>query len=352
MTLLFMESFDDDLWNRGKWNTVGGSVTRDASGRNGGAAKFTYNYGDSAAFNLVKQVAAAEEHATFILGFAFKAVVALTSRTGVADGYPVQFLSDSAATNHVAISFDSSGIITARRGTTSLGTSGANALLLNTWYYIEIKATLSDTVGVITVRVNGTNWINVSSVDTKNAGTKTVFDSIRLTGDSSSGSSEYYLFDDLYLCNGAGSIRNDFLGDVAVEVLYPNGDGANSGMTGSDGNSVNNYLLVDEATIDTADYVGSGVDGTKDTYAFGNLTRAAGTVYGVQGAIHAAKTDAGARSMRMLARPGSTDQPSSDFALGTGYLPYTYVWQQNPDTSTDWSVTTVNASEFGAEVRP
>lgn len=350
MTLIFMESFDDDLWNRGKWGVVIGA-TRDASGRNGGAAKMTYNWADSN-FELRKQVASADEHATFILGFAFKAVGALLSRSGTALGYPVQFLSDSTATNHVGMFVGSSGVITVLRGTTSLGTSGANALQLDTWYYIEIKVTLSDTVGAVTVRVNGTNWINLSSIDTKNAGTKTVFDSIRLTGDDASGTGSYYLYDDLYLCNGAGSIRNDFLGDVAVEVLYPNGDGANSGMTGSDGNSVNNYLLVDETTIDTSDYVGSSVDGTKDTYAFGNLTRAAGTIYGVQAAMHAAKTDAGSRSMRMLARPGSTDQPSSDFALGTGYLPYTYVWQQNPDTSTDWSVTSVNASEFGAEVRP
>src|SRR5437764_673985 len=50
--------------------------------------------------------------------------------------------------------------------------------------------------------------------------------------------------DDLYVCDATGTTNNTFLGDVRVHTLVPSGNGTDSGLTGSDGNQVNNYQLV------------------------------------------------------------------------------------------------------------
>jgi len=42
---------------------------------------------------------------------------------------------------------------------------------------------------------------------------------------------------------------------MATETLRPNADGDSSECTGSDGNQVNNYELIDESSTDDADYV-------------------------------------------------------------------------------------------------
>ena len=87
----------------------------------------------------------------------------------------------------------------------------AGIIVVNTWYYIEVRATLGDSPnGAVIVRVNGTEVLNTTSLDTKGGGTKTVYDQIRLVRPSGSGTinSDY---DDLYLRTGSAET---FRGDV------------------------------------------------------------------------------------------------------------------------------------------
>jgi hypothetical protein len=190
--------------------------------------------------------------------------------------------------------------------------------------------------------------LNLAGVDTKGAfGTgATKFDAlqVRTTGPS--------LCDDLYVCNEAGAANNDFLGDVAVEVLRPNGNGAASGMVGSDGNSTDNWQLVDEAVVATADWVEGDNTGEKDTYAFTDSAFAAPS--GCAGVIvfaHALKTDAGARTLRLVSRSGGAEATSADKALGTAYGWVSHVFETKPDGAA-WTLADVAAAEFGVEARP
>jgi hypothetical protein len=340
MTLLFVDGFDDGLLVQ-KWTALNNmSVT---SGGRTGLKAFLQDNSDS---SMRRTVQAAEEHATFIVGSAFN----LGSSYNAAN--VLGFYSDTMATAHVWLGVDANNAIVIRRGDgTVLGTSAANTLTPGTWAYIEIKVVLGDgTSGSVVVRVNGVAVLTLTGIDTKNGGTKTVFESVGYFA-SSGPTGTVYSVDDFYLCNGAGSINNDFLGDCSVETIFPSGNGNSSGMVGSDGNSTDNYLLVDEApTPSSSDYVASAIDGAKDTYAFADLTHTAGTVKGVQISAYAAKSDTGTRTMSNVIRSGGADTVLTAQALSTAYAALRNVVEQNPNGPAAWTIASVNAAEFGVQV--
>ena len=343
MTLLLLESFDGiataDLPSKG-WTNSSATVTTVAARTGPNALRAS-----SANAAVSRGLAAADEHATLIVGFAFY----MNAASGVASRV-VSLRSDGGATTHITLSASVGGLLQVRRGTetgTILGSG--STLVAGQWYYLELKVTLSDASGVVELKVNGAADITLSGQDTKNAGTKTVFDNI-IVGNS--GASTDYIYDDLYLCNAAGSVNNTFLGDTRVRCLLPNGNGNSSQLLGSDGNSTDNYLLVDEAVPSTADYVGSATLDQKDTYTFNDLPDASGTIHGVQVAALATKTDAAARNLAIVTRSGGTDYDGSDVALALGTNAYVrQVRETDPATAAAWSIAGVNAAEFGAKVR-
>jgi hypothetical protein len=212
------------------------------------------------------------------------------------------------------------------------------------WHYIEISATLNDTTGNVVVKVNGVTLINFTG-DTKNAGTATTIDKVRFirTG------SQNILVDDVYILDSTGSAPyNTFLGEIRVHTISPSGAGASTQWTPSTGA---NYTTVDELPYSTTDYVAGTTSGHRDTYAMGNLPSNVGTIYAVQTAIIGKKTDAGAMSVKIVDRPGSTNYATSAFTFTTTDVTYVEPLRTvNPDTSAAWTASEVNALEAGVEV--
>lgn len=339
MSLIFCDGFDDGLTLLGKWNAFTGVTTGASYGRNNSGLRFT----DESHF-ATRLFAAAEEHATMTVGFAYRLVTA-------ANNLERSFLSlnsDTGATAHVVLTLldDGSNRIRVNRGGIVLATL-STSLVLNQWYYIELKATLHDTTGAIEVRVNGQTMYQASNIDTKNGGTKTVFDSVSVSSGTYNGTSH---MDDLYVCNGAGSTNNSFLGDLAIETVYPDGNGNSSQFVGSDGNSVDNYQLVDEAAPSTTDYVVGATVGNKDTYTFGSMVRTTGPIAGVMVSSYANKTDAGARTIRNIARSGGSEVQGAQTGLATTWVPISSTYNTDPNGGGAWTIASVNAAEFGVEV--
>ena len=120
--------------------------------------------------------------------------------------------SDAAATVHDAIRAYADGHLDIRRGPSAiLGSTAAGLVTSNTWYYIELKVVLSDTVGIVNLSVNGIPQLTLTNQDTKSAGTKTVFDRIHINGAGTAPTATRY--DDLYLMMGSGGV---FLGDITA----------------------------------------------------------------------------------------------------------------------------------------
>lgn len=227
MSLIFSESFDlltpAQLVTSGKWTASSSGLAGPTGvvGRNG------YAWGaQSTTTNLSKQFSTADQHGTLIVGMARFFAASFTAHD------VISLWGDSGTTQHVTLTINASRQLEVYRGSSSNVLLGAtplvDALALSTWYYIELKALLNDTAGTIDVRINGVNKLSLSAIDTKNAGTATVFNYLRvhLTPNNSTDKA-----DDLYVCNGAGSLNNDFLGDMRIETLTPNGDGNYSQWT-------------------------------------------------------------------------------------------------------------------------
>lgn len=263
------------------------------------------------------------------------------------DGTVLVGLRDS-GTKHVECRYTvGTSTFSVTRNGTSLGTF-VKALTLDQWYWIEFRALISDTVGQLELKVDTVQVINLTGQDTRNGANASV-NEIWISDGGTFMSSN---LDDLIIVDPAtgGAPTNTFLGDSRVETLMPSGNGNSSQLVGSDGNSTDNYLLVDETTPNQdTDYVESSTVGEKDTYAYGNLTPTTGTVYGVQPCLYARKTDAGVRSVASIARLSGTEVDSANHTLGSSYQYFTDIREAKPGGGV-WTITDVNNAEFGVKV--
>jgi hypothetical protein len=188
------------------------------------------------------------------------------------------------------------------------------------------------------------------SGDTRNGGTSTLADSVVFVRGPSTGSGGVHKYDDIYITDSGGIINNGYLGDIRVYARFPDGNGNYSQLLGSDGNSVDNYLLVDEnPDPNTSDYVGSGTPGQIDTYTMADIP--SGIIKAVVQRSYMAKSDAGARTARNVVRIASMDYTSSDFSLNTSYAQQATFWDASPASTVAWTSSEVNSAEFGVEVR-
>lgn len=336
MALRFIDSFDHyataDI--NQKYSSTSGTVAVSA----GNGRRSTSSLRCGLTGNVVRVI---DSQGTWVVGFAIK-FAALGS------GDVAFLIIQDGGSTQVDIRLRADGTLRATRNGTALATS-TSALSANTTYYVETKVLISDTVGTVEVRVNGssTGWINITGQDTKNTANSTA-NSIVINGATSGGSTD---FDDYYICDGAGSVNNDFLGDVRVDCYMPNGNGNSSQLVGSDGNSTDNYLLVDEASQDgDTDYVQSSTVNNKDTYAFTDMSHTPSSIFGTQLNMIAKKDDSGTRSICSVVRSGGTDYDGDTQALGTTYSDYRQIRETDPATSAAWTRTNLNSAEFGVKV--
>lgn len=156
--------------------------------------------------------------------------------------------------------------------------------------------------------------------------------------------------DDVYVTDGTGPAPyNGRIGDVRIETIVPTGNGSKSQFVGSDGNSVDNYQLVDEMPASSTDYVTSANAGDQDLYAMGDLSIPTGVVHAVQVHYLASKTDSGAASLIPLTKLGATVHKDANLGLGlTPVYAASSIRTVDPDGAA-WTVAKVNAAEFGVE---
>ncbi len=225
---------------------------------------------------------------------------------------------------------------------------GSTSFPLDEWHHVQCKVLVDDTVGTYELRVDGVSQFSGTATDTKGDGAAYV-DNFAFAGTGASDIDRMWV-DDIVVQNGT-SPNGDFLGVTEVVPLLPDGNGNSSGMLGSDGNSVDNYALVNEDPVATASYVGAATEGTKDTYSVDNLPSSDVTVFGLRSQLIAAKSDATSKFVRPVVRSGGTDYPGASVPLPESFAGVYEVWETDPDTSSEWTPAAVNAVEVGQEAR-
>lgn len=226
---------------------------------------------------------------------------------------------------------------------------GVTTTVLNpsTWYYIEMRVFIDDTAGQIEVRVNGTTELNLTGIDTKHQASIDYASVFMFGGGGSTGAVRRY--DDFYMRTSSSSTAESggFLGDVKVKPYYPNADGTYTAMTCSTGTT--HYTLVDESVPNTTDYVSSSTALTKDSYNFQDASET-GSIKAVQVSAYAYKMDAGFRGAEVFIKSGATEVFGTSQPLSTTAKYVQKLWDQDPNTSADWSQTNLNAAEFGVRI--
>ena len=331
MTLLFVDGFDAADTSI-KWSSdLNPTQTAWATGRFGTGLSLA---GKS---RMQKGIPAS---ATVTCGFAFYSPA---STAGVFNEQ-FCFYADGGTVQHILLRYvPGGGAWQVSRGGTVIATSATGVHPNGTWAYVEIKGSINATTGIVVLRVNGVEVINFTG-NTKNGGTSTNIDSFQVRYDGGNGGQQW---DDLYCLNSLGTTNNDFLGDVRVQTLVPNGPGSNTQLTPSAGA---NWDAVNELPYSATDYVSGSTVGNKDTYATSDLP-AGYSVIAVQANATAMKTDAGTRNLKTTIRAGGTDySDTTAAALTTSDRTISSVRETNPSGSVAWSQASVNAMEIGVEV--
>jgi hypothetical protein len=337
VALLFLDGFDHYASAQLplKWTSLpNGATSIDVTAGQGRRGTASLRVSPSANRSLMKQFS---NQATWIVGVAFRTQTYPSGATEILGIY------DSGA-QQVNVVLNSTGTLSVRRGTTVLLT-GSTVVTLNVYVSLELLVTIDNAAGTYTLRVNGATEVTQSGLDTQ--ATANAFGNQVRIGTQPAG--PVVDFDDVYVCDATGAApHNTFLGDCRVDTLLPNAEGATQQWTPSTGTT--HYALVDETPPNTTDYVASFTPPQRDLFGMQDLSTMTGTIYGVQLALAALKSDAGARSLRGVIRSGASEALGSMVALGTSQTYTLQVQTTDPATGTAWTESGVNSVQVGAEV--
>lgn len=339
MALIWSEGFDGPQTST-KYVTTGIAIFDTTAGRNGKGARYT---GSFQTVMQLRDFSSAEEDDVIIMGIALKYRVAPTVTHDVASfeyGTLAQHLKLRITAAYKIQITDSTNTVIAETPTSVLATGQ--------WYYIELKVKIHDTLGTAEIRTNGLTRVTATNVDTRNNANSApaLVNRVVLYLNQSASLPEVNYMDDIYICNKQGSTMNDFLGDVRIDTLLPNGNGNSSQWVGSDADSVNNYLLVSDTS--DATYVESNIDFNKDTYAHANTTNTTGNILGVVQWTRA-QVDIVPRQIVPVARLGATEADGVTYDMATSLTWYKQVNETKPGGGT-WTFTDVDNAEFGYKV--
>jgi len=338
MALLFMEGFENystvtELYQDPRFfSDFNGGDPVFESGRVSGQSLRFDNDGESVGCYLPQ-----DSTATIYGGFGFKYV-----QTNI-----VQIISFSDSSNGEIfdIEFVVSGptvTLAIKNGATTLAET--SPLSASTWYHIGFKVLMSDTVGTAAIYVDGVLDDSNTGLDTSANGS-TAVNRFAFHG----GVNHDINFDDVYIGDDSGSDMTDIVGDLFIEQLVPDGVGSSTQFTPSVGS---NYQNVDDTTPDDdTTYNESSTSGHKDLFTAANLSQPVNTVYAVQISSKFNKQQAGTRTFRNKVLSNVTE--GNGATVGMRYQSYSYktdLFENDPDTSSAWTESGVNAMEVGYEV--
>lgn len=230
-------------------------------------------------------------------------------------GNPFLNVLDSAAALQLSLEQRADGSIVIYRGTTQIGITAIGILSANTWATIEFFGTIDNAAGTCEL------WVNDAQVFTFSGDTQQTANAnwqwVQLVCPDASGTNNYAYFDDLWVRDVASRP-----GLQRVDICVPNADTADKDWVASTGSD--NYACVDEAPAAVADYVQGSVVGDLDLYSISTLGTIPASIADAQVVVLASKTDAGSRSIALVADDG-TQQQSADIPLIASVMGWAYM---------------------------
>lgn len=288
-----------------------------------------------------------DNQATWGIAFAFKTNV-LTS-TGI-------MIFNDGSTNQVYLSLASDGSLTVYRGGgTSLGSAPAGTVVLNTWIHIELKATINNSTGTIYLGINGTQVLNLTSQNTR-ATSNNYANAVYIGPTGPPGNTSMACdFCDIIIYDGqttdpqGNTAITGPIGDCSLTWIQPNGAGTTTQWTPDSGS---NYARVNESTPDgDTSYVYDTTINDIDIYTLADLASSVSSVKAIAAVHYSRKDDSGTKVIAPILRTSSTNYVhANNITLSTSYG-YSFAnWDLNPNTTSAWTKSDINALELGQKV--
>lgn len=249
---------------------------------------------------------------------------------------------DGSSSTQCSIQRDSGGTISLRRSGTTLATSTLT-LALNQKYYIEVEVIANTSSGLLTVWVDGVQYITFSGNTSYSAANS--ISKIQLSAGGGGGNVIYY--SDCYCNDNTGSVCNSRQGDTSIQCLTVSAAGTYAQFSRGGTDTGTNYGQLAKALADATSYNVSNVLNQRDSFTMAAL--ASGTILGARLWAYAQKDNVGSRSIALTVESSDTDDIGSNLSLGGGaYSFYSRDMSLNPNTSALWaSVAALNASKSG-----
>lgn len=345
MTVLYIDGFDAQDWAM-RWSIAGtGAISASATtpyGVGSSLQRATSNFSTGGTVSSVKHLFGSAVAQAFC-GFQFHHNGGHNTTINVCS-----FQGDNGATTHGIVKINTSGQLLVTNGAGTVLFTSTAVLADNDWNFIEFTQTVSDTVGIYELKLNGVSLFTFSG-DTKNAGTNTTIDAITLGGGvvGNGAVSGTILFDDLYVLSSAGSRNNAFLGARRVQTITPSGAGSSTQFTPASGT---NFSNVNDIPDVTTTYVQDTVSGHRDTYAMSDLVAGTDSIDAVQQCMHATNPDGGTATIKQAQKSGATVSYGATKTLSASVAWYNDLSETNPATSSPYTQTEINALEAGFEV--
>lgn len=236
--------------------------------------------------------------------------------------------------------------ITAYRGTSKIVLGTGSGWSQDAYHYLEFGFTVSDAAGVIQVKMDGVNLINLTGKDTKvtPAATPANITSVvnllssYTVGNGTLDEDDCYIEDTL-----------TFHGDWRLELLTPTSDDLTEWTASSGGTHFDD---VDEIPAnDDTDYIEATALDQRDSFGFSNLTVTNPTIKCVQLMAMCELPDGGTAQLSLYQRDTvPVEDASAGQAVATGSYRYAWVAQEtDPIAGGAWTPTNVDARRFGVK---
>lgn len=223
----------------------------------------------------------------------------------------------------------------------------------NQWFHLSVDVKVAGSgAGWFRLYADGVMVIDWTGTNT---GGGTAFNTVRFgTGSTGAswGSGVQTWYDDIYMDDTTGEGSPSLCPDLRYLMLLPNGNGDSSQWIGSDGNSDDNFLLVDEMPHDgEGTYVTTSTHNQRDTYALRDLSLPPGWSVTSVIPLAAARKDSGSSTaqLRLLTKLGANETLSDPIPLPTDYA-YVYANRQlTKPGGGAWTTADVNDTLLGIQ---
>jgi hypothetical protein len=225
------------------------------------------------------------------------------------------------------------------------------------WNHIEVQAYIHATAGWVRVAVNGVHRFEATGLNTQFDTSKIASVSQRRSFIVNTGS-DFYLDDYfIYDFTGTSSVDTDFcpttdgsglatnyIGDLQVWPLFPNGDTAQADWAKSSGTV--GYSLIDEVPPDDAGYISSSAAGNLSEFDLDDLPSTITYVRGLGLHQRLSKSDAGAAMTKagMKSAAATSDATERPVTVAPTY------WRDqinvDPNSSARWTRASLNAGKL------